>query len=62
MMTQTQQIEELKAALLTVQALNDGFYAVKNIRAWAAEENKVTKQAIRVTITAALNVVERVSA
>ncbi len=53
-MTKSQRIADLEAALITVQALNDGFYAVKNIRVWAADENKVTKQAIRETIAAAL--------
>ena len=34
-----------RAELETLKALISGFYAVKGIRAWAAEENQNTKRA-----------------
>jgi hypothetical protein len=36
---------ELEQALLSLEALVSGFHAVKNIRAWAAEENLAIKRA-----------------
>ena len=41
----------LEQKLLSLEALVKNFHAVKNIRAWAAEENMATKRA-------ALNIIE----
>jgi virulence-associated protein VapD len=46
-MTQKQRIAQLEDAIMRISAMNEGFHAVKNIRAWAAEENRETKQIIR---------------
>ena len=35
---------ELEQALLSLEALISGFHAVKNIRAWAAEDNANIKR------------------
>lgn len=49
-MDKDQRIAELEATLLVVSEMNETFHAVKNIRAWAAEENVEIKAAIRNTI------------
>jgi hypothetical protein len=49
---------ELVALLNEISELNERFHAVKQIRAFAAEENQETKKAIREKIARALEIVK----
>ena len=55
----TEDIADLKALLIAIRETNEQFHAVKNIRAWAAEENVTTKKLIDIMSGKALDIIAR---
>jgi coproporphyrinogen III oxidase-like Fe-S oxidoreductase len=57
---QLEKIEEIRSILIQAIVANNGFHAVKNIRAWAAEENKEIKQHVDELLNAACEKLARI--